>query len=422
MSGLFRDEAVQAQTSQRLGDISLTQPLRFWILAALSVLVAAVVILALVLGRYSRRTTVTGRLVPDLGLSTLLSPSEGVAGRLFPREGARVARGEPLARIDVSRAIADGGDSLPLIRKLLEQRDQSLQRLGRSQDAQAQAQLDGTRSQLAAGMRELTQIDREIASREEQLQIGSDIIGRYRAVADAGYVSKLQIAQQEQSQLELLSQKQSLERQRISLQRGLAQMRQSLAELPAQRDGMVANIERDRALLSQERVQQEANGELLLKAPVAGLVASRMIEPGQAVSVGQPLMSLLPEGSQLQAQLLVPSRAIGFINVGDVVLLRYPAFPYQKFGHQRGRVLRVSRSGVGQNQSAAGQANTTAANGGDEYFRILVSLERQSITVYGQQEPLRPDMIVEADILGERRRLYEWLFEPLYSLSGAFQH
>lgn len=420
MSGLFRDEAVQAQASQRLGEISLTQPLRFWVLAGLSVLVAAVLILALVLGRYSRRTTVAGRLVPDLGLSTLLSPSAGVAGRLFPREGARVVRGQPLARIDVSHAIADGGNSLTLIRGVLEQRDQSLQRLARSQDAQSQAQVEGTRSQLVAALRELAQIDREIASRDEQLQIGRDIIARYREVSEAGYVSRLQIAQQEQSQLELLSQKQALERQRISLQRGLAQMRQSLAELPAQREALAANVERDRALLSQERVQQEVNGELLLKAPVAGLVASRMIEPGQAVSVGQPLMSLLPEGSQLQAQLLVPSRAIGFINVGDVVLLRYPAFPYQKFGHQRGRVLQVSRSGVGSSAGNAGQ-RSEAGTVGDEYFRILVSLERQSITVYGQQEPLRPDMAVEADILGERRRLYEWLFEPLYSLSGAFE-
>ena len=421
MSGLFRDEAVQSQASQRLGEISLAQPLRFWILAGLSVLVAAVVILALVLGRYSRRTTVVGRLVPDLGLSTLLSPSAGVAGRLFPREGERVLRGQALAKIDVSHAIGDGGNSLMLIREVLDQRDQSLQRLARSQDAQSQAQVAGTRSQLAAALREMAQIDREIVSRDEQLRIGRDIIGRYREVSEAGYVSRLQIAQQEQSQLELVSQKQALERQRISLQRGLAQMRQSLAELPAQREAMVANIERDRALLSQERVQQEVNGGLLLKAPVAGLVASRMIEPGQAVSVGQPLMSLLPEGSQLQAQLLVPSRAIGFINIGDVVLLRYPAFPYQKFGHQRGRVLQVSRSGVGASAGNAGQANT-AGNAGDEYFRILVSLERQSITVYGQQEPLRPDMVVEADILGERRRLYEWLFEPLYSLSGAFEH
>ena len=29
-----------------------------------------------------------------------------------------------------------------------------------------------------------------------------------------------------------------------------------------------------------------------------------------------------------------------------------------------------------------------------------------------------PGMLLDADILGERRRLIEWVFEPLYSLKG----
>jgi len=57
-------------------------------------------------------------------------------------------------------------------------------------------------------------------------------------------------------------------------------------------------------------------------------------------------MALLPKGSQLQAQLLAPSRAVGFIEPGDKVLLRYQAFPYQKFGHHAGKVVRVSRSAI----------------------------------------------------------------------------
>jgi membrane fusion protein len=415
---LFRREAVEAQASHKLGEISLAQPLRYWILAGLAVLVAVMLILALVLGRYSRRTAVVGRLVPDLGLSTLLAPTDGVVGRLFPREGARVLRGAPLARIDVSRALSDGDDSLPLIRTALAQRERSLGRLARSQSEQNQAQLEGTRRQVDSVGRELAQIDREIASRNDQLALGRDIISRYREVAAAGYVSRLQIAQQEQSQLELLGQKQALQRQHIALQRGLAQMQQSLAELPAQRESLAANIQRDRALLDQERVQQEASGEVLLKAPVTGLVASRLIEPGQAVSNGQPLLSLLPEGSKLQAQLLVPSRAIGFINPGDVVLLSYPAFPHQKFGHQRGRIIRVSRSALDPTGALRPGGSAPADN--DEYFRVLVQLDRQDILVYGQPEALRPGMSVQAQILGERRRLYEWLFEPLYTLSGTF--
>ena len=168
---------------------------------------------------------------------------------------------------------------------------------------------------------------------------------------------------------------------------------------------------RELSLLDREQVQNDANGELLVEAPVAGLVASRMIEPGQAVQAGQPLLALLPAGSHLQARLFVPSRAIGFIAPGDHVLLRYQAFPYQKFGHHQGVVRRVSRSALAQGGSGGGQ-------GGEPYYRVLVDIERQSITAYGTQEPLRPGMLLEADILGEHRKLYEWVLEPLYSVTG----
>ena len=139
------------------------------------------------------------------------------------------------------------------------------------------------------------------------------------------------------------------------------------------------------------------------------MVAHRHAEPGQAVQAGQPLLSLLPRGARLQAQLQVPSRAIGFIRPGDRVQLRYQAYPYQKFGHQAGRVLRISRSTVA---SAPGAAMA------EPQYRVLVELERQGVIAYGRAEALRPGMLLEADILGERRRLYEWLLEPLYSLRG----
>ncbi|MNW16140.1 hypothetical protein D3C71_2148940 [compost metagenome] len=42
----------------------------------------------------------------------------------------------------------------------------------------------------------------------------------------------------------------------------------------------------------------------------------------------------------------------------------------------------------------------------------------QAVTAYGKPEPLKPGMLLEADILGEKRRLIEWVFEPLYSLKG----
>ena len=147
-----------------------------------------------------------------------------------------------------------------------------------------------------------------------------------------------------------------------------------------------------------------------VRAPLDGMVANRLIEPGQAVTAGQPILSLLPQGSQLQAQLFVPSSAVGFIEPGDRVLLRYQAFPYQKFGHHGGSVIRVSYSSI--------LPSKNGKDDGEPYYRVIVALDTQTVTAYGKSEPLRPGMKLDADILGERRKLYEWALEPLFSLRG----
>nr|WP_295381932.1 HlyD family efflux transporter periplasmic adaptor subunit [Pseudoxanthomonas sp.] len=409
---LFRHEVLNTKRMSWLGRISLAQPLGLWVLAGMGALCAAAVVAFGVLGEYTRRSTVTGQLVPDLGLSAVMSPTAGVVSRLLPEEGEPVRAGEALALIQVPRAMASGRDALMAIREGLDERRDSLEQLAQSQQVQMNAQQMGLSRQLTGARQELSQIEREIETRKEQVRLGNETIQRYQSVADEKYVSQVQLNQQQQAVLELVNAQQALERQATALRRSIAQLEQALRELPAQRGILQATARRDLAMLGQERVQQEASGELLIKAPVAGLVASRLLEPGQSVQAGQSLMSLLPEGSRLQAQLLVPSRAVGFIEPGDRVLLRYQAYPYQKFGHHGGRVIRVSRSAVSA-QASEGQVT-------EPYYRVLVALDRQTIQAYGKPESLRPGMTLEADILGERRKLYEWVLEPLYSLHGKF--
>ncbi|WP_276523924.1 HlyD family efflux transporter periplasmic adaptor subunit, partial [Enterobacter hormaechei] len=87
-------------------------------------------------------------------------------------------------------------------------------------------------------------------------------------------------------------------------------------------------------------MENTARGRLAIVAPVSGIVATQQIKAGQAVQSGQPIVSVLPGDGRLEAELLVPSRAVGFIEPDDKVLLRYQAYPYQKFGHHEGRVSR----------------------------------------------------------------------------------
>jgi membrane fusion protein len=410
MSGLFRQEVLDEKRSSWLGEISLAQPLRLWVLAGFGALSAALIVGFIVFGDYARRSRVSGELVPDLGLSTVMAPAAGVVAALEVDEGDRVQRKAPMLLISVPRVTAAGEDTLEALRQGLDTRLKSLGSQRDSQDQQFTVQQIGLEKQRDAMRRELRQIDDEVATRGEQVRLAKETVERYRQVSDKGYVSLVQLNQQEQGMLDLLNAQQTLQRQATSIRRNLAQLDQSIAEIPQQRRSAQATSARAIAELGDETVQVESNGEMSLRAPVTGLVASRLVEVGQAVQAGQPMLSLLPDGSALRAQLLIPSAAIGFVKPGDRVLLRYRAYPYQKFGSHEGRVIRVSRSAV-PTQSNQGQA-------AEPVYRVLVSLNSQSVLAYGVAEPLRPGMIVDADIMGEKRRIYEWILEPLYSVTG----
>ena len=407
---LFRPEVVQARRQDWLGRISLAQPMPVWVGAVFALLAAGAVACLLLFGEYAHRSRVGGQLVPDLGVSTVVAPTSGMVGRMTVEEGASVARDQALVRIDLPRVAASGADAHTGIGRGLDDRDSSSAQLAQAQLAQLAVQEQGQRRQLAMLRTELGQVRAGIATRDAQVRLGRETADRYREVAASGYVSVVQVRQQEQAMLEMLNARQVLERQATALAREIAGLEQALAGLPAQREAIEATARREHALLAQERYRHEADGGVLVKAPLAGLVAHRFVEPGQAVQAGQPLLSLLPEGARLQAQLQVPSRAIGFIRPGDRVRLRYQAYPFQKFGHQGGRVARISRSAV---------PPVAGAPSSEPHYRILVALDRQDVLAYGRPEPLRPGMLLEADILGERRKLHEWLLEPLYSLRGG---
>jgi membrane fusion protein len=147
-------------------------------------------------------------------------------------------------------------------------------------------------------------------------------------------------------------------------------------------------------------------------APAAGVVTTVIGEPGQTVETGRALAAVLPHNAVLEAHLYAPSRAMGFVEIGDAVLLRYAAYPYQKFGHHAGTVSAIARAPLPAGDLLGA---SLAGSNGEPLYRIVVAIESQAISAYGRSLPLQAGMAVEADVLLETRRLYEWVLDPLYA-------
>lgn len=415
---LFRDEVLRARRDEWLGNIIVAAPLSHWMQALLATTAACAIILLFTLGHYTRRESVSGQLVPVTGLITLTSINGGSITRVWVHDGQTVKQGDPLVEISGAQNSAALGDTAAFVAHSI-----AGQRARLQSDLSVQAEVTTQQAHLLRD--KIESLSSQIAQASSQLQIEraqqagqQDLLERIQPLAAKGYVSALQIQQQKSAVLDAAARVKTLTRDWLALQQQLATAQQQLAQLPLDTATRRNDVERQLAVLGQTEAQNELQRATLLHAPCAGIISAMLSKPGQTVSPAQAIVSLLPEGSVLQAQLLVPSRAIGFIEQGSRVVLRYQAFPYQKFGQQYGRVADISRSALSPSEVEALVGQKSA--GSESLYRVLVALDSQSVLAYGKAEALKPGMAVDADVLMERRRLIEWVFEPLYGFSHRF--
>ncbi len=398
------------------------------LLTIFTVSVAALAIGYLFVGEYTRKAHVSGVLVPDLGLIRLVTPEAATVLRSHVREGQSVKRGDVLFELSVDRATL-AGDTQAAVQQSLAERERSLQGALRQQAQLLQAQRAGLERQLADMKRELAQIDAETTTQLQRLKLAQQSQARLESLRAENFISDAAVQTKSEELLGQKAQLQALERQRTAHLRGIGALETQQRELPLQAEATQGETERNLAALAQESTENEARQRIAIRAPQDGVLTNVLADPGQSVQPGIALASLMPANARLQADLYAPSSAVGFLRPGQPVLLRYQAYAYQKFGHYKGHVLQVSRTPLQANELASLTLSTAATgagagalsggpNTGEPLYRITVAIDRQEVSAYGQALPLAPGMQLEADVLLDRRRLIEWLFEPVLGIAG----
>ncbi|WP_175755573.1 HlyD family secretion protein [Burkholderia ambifaria] len=413
-TSLFRQEALDATRHKLMGTVSLYSPPWRWLMIGVATALTLVVVAFFVFGSYTKHERVTGQLLPATGLLTVAPPLTGTVVATRVREGQTVAAGAELLAISAEVATELGGTRETVARQLRFQRSRLETDLTSQSQLSGEAQR-GLRTRAAALDDQLTQIARQNAQRLRQAELAQRQLDKLQSMRELGYASNSQVEQQEGVLLDAQARLQELARQRLDVGQQLDQTRQQLRELPLTTRNQQNDIQRKLADVEQSIAENEARRTVILRAPQASVVAALLAKPGQIVNAGQSAVSLLPQGAPLEAQLMVPSRAIGFVRAGARVVLRYEAYPFQKFGQQFGRVTEVSRTALSPQEVANLTGHTNVP---EQLYRVVVALDRQDIVAYGKHEALRPGMALEADVLIDRRRLVEWVLEPLYALGS----
>ncbi|HEX4333244.1 MAG TPA: HlyD family efflux transporter periplasmic adaptor subunit [Usitatibacter sp.] len=411
---LFREESEEARANRWLGRVVLIRPISFTFLTVAALVFTIALAAFFTFGEYTRKARVTGVLAPSQGVARVIAQQSGLVEAVHVREGDRVGRDAVMIVLGDGREGRGRQEVGSALLARLAEREAAIVRQREASFGAMRAEEHAYAEKGSALARELRQVDAEIATQARRNALAGGSLDRANRLADIGFVSPAQLERERDAQLEQVSRLEQLERGRIALARETASVAFEAEGARLRASAQLAALDLQRAGVGQERIERDLQFHAAIVAPAAGTVATVLVQPGQMVTAGTVLATLIPAGSSLEAHLYAPSRSIGFVHEGEEVLLRYLAYPHQKFGMHPARIIAVSR-----NPMLPGELGFTPVDGTREpVYRIKAALGAQSIRAYGRFEPLQPGMQVEADVLLDRRRLVEWIFEPLLGLAG----
>lgn len=413
---LFRDEAVVAQRDAWLGNPRLIQPISVQFATVIGVAVILLILTLLIFGEYTRRVRVHGAVVPSAGVLHIFAPQTGRLLQAQVTDAAAVNAGDPLFLLGTDTR-TDLGETESVVKDQLQSRIDEI-----SEAIRQRVQLDRVDKRALAERRsaveqEIERVDAQIKQTEDYIAVLQPRAEKYRRLVNEGVTVERSFEVAEQSYMQNKQELESLRRQRVQLEGTAAEIQSKLDGFDASAAIALGEMRQRIATLKEQLAQAEARRAIVIAAPANGTVAAVLAHSGQLVAAGTPLVSILPTGERMEIHLLADSKAIGFIREGARVLLRYTAFPYQKFGQYGGRVTKVSRVTLRPTETDA-DALAAQPQPSQAQYRITVLPDQPNVMAYGKSEPLKAGMGVEADLLLDSRPLYQWLLEPIYSLRG----
>ncbi len=228
-----------------------------------------------------------------------------------------------------------------------------------------------------------------------------------------GFVSDRDVALSTADALQRSQENAQLIREQMVLRRQLEEARNSLAALPSEHAQQRLSLANQHSELQQRIVQIERQRSAVVIAPRDGRVSHINVRQGHHLSSGQVLMTLTPALSTIEAKMVVPIRAAGFLATGQAVTLRYDAFPYQKYGLHRGHITSISETLILPKDWPDAPRQLQEPG-----YLVRVRLASNSLVAHGSIIGLKSGMTFSADIQLGERTLIEWLFAPLQTITG----
>ena len=344
------------------------------------------------------------RVVPDGREQVIASLEGGILRELYVKEGQQVREGQPLAQIDPTRFEAQQAEG------------QSRRLALRGAVARLEAEATGRPLSFPPEVREASEVvtgeTDAYRARQQALHEALEINQRNAALLQRELrVAETMSAKGLMSEVEVMRLRRQVNDLQMTTRERVNRFRQD-----ASTD--LVKVRNELALLEQQMVvRDDALRRTELVSPVRGVVrAIRANTLGGVISPGATVMEILPVGSRVLVEARIHPRDIGFVKVGQDVVVKLTAYEYTVYGGLKGTVHSISPDALTDERGAT-------ASGEGTYYRARVRAERDSLNpgVDTKRLDVLPGMMGMADIRTGERSVLSFVLRPMLKSQEAFR-
>ena len=266
--------------------------------------------------------------------------------------------------------------------------------------------------------------------KEGQVGIAGEIADRHQRSFAKGLASWVEASKARLDAERLAIELEMARAEAVDTRAAVARLRFEMAARDAAFNEIARGVQEDvaRARARKSMLDGETSREgsaLTVTAPCGGTIVKLVVKnAGTVVRSSDVLAEITCRDSRLRAELMVPERGLALLRAGQLVKLRYDAFPFQRFGVRHGTLRWISPSAAAIAEASARPRRSAQAEGGalvsrDGAVRAIADLDEATVRINGEVRAVLPGMAGQAAIVVGRRTLASYAIAPLRALREA---
>ncbi|MER2496529.1 HlyD family efflux transporter periplasmic adaptor subunit [Vibrio neptunius] len=409
---MFRKEVFEAKKQSLYGEVILTQPKRLKLICTISCTLMLVFLIFVSQLEYNKKETVRGYLVPEKGVINVFPERDGVIRDLYVSEGDIIHKDDALFMLKTNKSNIDG-QSLDLMTikslvdekaKFIEETETSI-RIDDINYFSASKQKKAYTNGLIA-LNNMIDINKELIESKEK-----KLIKNKKLLID-GNISSITYDSFREDYLKTLESDARLKFEVSEQEKELALVQSVLS---AHQDNIKikkSKLRRQVDAIDLEIERLRANDQFMQRSFNMGTVSSVQAYPGKRVVSSMPVVTLLPIDSTLVLEVFLPTKAAGFVKKNDDIVIRFDAFPHEKYGVIHGEIMSIDKTLL------SSQAMPSSFQSRGEFYLVKATLDKQVIEMDGETLQLKPGLEAEVDIILNKRKVIDWFLDPIRKLKG----